>query len=101
MRCFPILRRMKREVKLLLVFLLLVPLGLLGGGAWGEWAEGELREMLGFVPYGVKKLSGLWKAPVSDYSLKFLGELPSYLLSAIVGAGLIILIFVLIERLRK
>ncbi len=92
---------MKREIKLLLFFLFLVPLGLLGGGAWGEWAGEELKEMLGFIPPGFKKLSGLWKAPISDYSLPFLGGVPSYLLSAVVGIGLILLIFLLLDRIKK
>ncbi len=92
---------MKREIKLLLIFLLMVPLGLLGGEAWGEWGLEELKKMLGFVPAGLEKIYGLWKAPLSDYSLPHAGDLPSYLVSALLGAGAVFLSIYLMGRLRK
>ncbi len=84
-----------------MIFLLLLPLGLLWEGAWGEWGGEELRRMLGFLPQGIKKFSGLWRAPFSGYSLPFLGEVPSYLLAGILGAGAVFLFFYLLDRVRR
>ncbi len=101
MRFCLISKEMKREVKILLFFLLLVPLGLLGGGAWGEWAGEELKRILGFVPEGFQKISGLWNAPFPDYTFPGMGEFPSYVLSALVGVLLIFGLFYLLEKLKK
>lgn len=59
----------------LAVLAVLTPLGLLvpslfgAGGAWGEWGIEEVRTMLGFVPEGMERLSGLWKSPLPDYTV--------------------------------
>jgi len=89
---------MKREIKVLLFCLALVPLGLLAGEAWGEWGREELIKLLGFVPSGIDKFSGLWKAPFSDYSVFGLPSLPSYILSSILGVILILLIFLMLRK---
>jgi len=52
---------------------LLSPLGLIlpekfkAGDAWGEWGTDTMKEMLGYVPAGLARLSELWKAPLPDY----------------------------------
>lgn len=87
---------MKTETKLWIglgIIILLTPLGLIAQGtAWGEWGSDEMMKMLGFIPEGFKRLRGLWKAPIADYSLSGWNEHPIkasiiYILSAIVGIG--------------
>jgi len=97
----------------LFVLAILSPLGVIlpekfkTGGAWGEWGPEELEKLIGYVPEGLKKLSGLWKAPVPDYN--FGGEAASmavkvisYVASGILGilavAGAIYVISKLIAK---
>ncbi|WP_018604482.1 cobalt transporter CbiM [Uliginosibacterium gangwonense] len=97
--------------------MILSPLGLLAAGtAWGEWsaedfADAQARqEMLlasanaappADVPQGLKALSGLWSAPIPDYAPSFMHSAHfGYMLSAIVGCGLILLTFLLLSRFR-
>ena len=81
----------------LLVLALLTPIGLYlpeiykAGSAWGEWGLAEVKSMVGYVPAGMERESGRWKAPLPDYappghenaSLHRLGVY--YILSAIAG----------------
>ncbi len=72
----------------LIVLIFLTPLGLLAPGtAWGEWGTHQLSALgLGFVPEGLKKLEGLWGAPLAGYNLRALGNSSlGYVLSAAVG----------------
>ena len=68
-----------------------MPLGLLAAGtAYGEWGPDELKGRIGFVPHGLKELSGLWDAPMQDYSFPGGGDSrivssARYILSALVG----------------
>ena len=87
---------------LLAVLIALVPLGLLASGtAWGEWGNEELQEMLGFVPNGI--LSGFSLETIfPDYSISNLNETIGYYLAAIIGVGLLILLFKLFTyKLKK
>ncbi len=86
------------------------PLGLLAAGiAWGEWgtedfvdpavrdqiaqASGNIAPPVA-VPQGLEHLSSFWTAPIPDYAPPFMhSESFGYILSAIVGAGLIVLLF--------
>jgi len=73
------------------ILIVLVPLGLLAGGeTFGEWANEELQERLGFVPPGLEQLSSLWIAPISDYAFpddeSSKGKVAAYYVSAIIGA---------------
>ena len=58
----------------LLIMALISPLGILipkkfnAGDAWGEWDTGKIERLIGYVPAGMKKIAGIWKAPVRDYS---------------------------------
>lgn len=83
----------------IVILIILSPLGLIipgifkAGSAWGEWSAGEIKNIVGYVPEGFEKLSSLWKAPFSDYSIsgwngKFKMWL-AYIISAIVGVGII------------
>ena len=74
------------------IIILLTPLGLLAPGtAWGEWGAEELQGMgLGFVPNGLERLGGLWPALFADYTIPGWGAELGYILSAILGACIIV-----------
>ena len=93
----------------LAVLMILTPLGILAAGsAWGEWAPGDFadcatRQQIAATsqhsappvtaPAGLERLSSFWTAPMPRYAPSFLhNESFGYLLSAISGTGLIILI---------
>lgn len=74
---------------------LLSPLGLLlpellnSEGAWGEWGADGIKEIVGYVPDGIERLSELWKSPIPDYGQEnssggHRGR-AAYVLSAIMG----------------
>lgn len=99
----------KRLVLGLFVMALLSPLGVLlpvwfeAGDAWGEWGEDTLKEMLGYVPEGLRKYAGLWKAPLPDYS--FGGESSplafqsfAYIVSGVLGVLFVGVAALLIAR---
>ncbi|MBI4824062.1 MAG: cobalamin biosynthesis protein [Nitrospirae bacterium] len=81
--------------------ILLTPVGLLlpelfrAGGAWGEWGADEIKDILSYVPDGMKKLSTFWNSPISDYAFqgwqKGIKVYLSYIISGIIGVILIIL----------
>jgi len=93
------------------VLILLSPLGLLlpdhfkAGSAWGEWSSGEIKGLVGYIPKGLEKLSSLWSAPMPDYAFKgWEGESLTrlsfaYVISAILGISLIVLLVIGIGRL--
>lgn len=70
-----------------------VPLGLLAEGtAWGEWSTDEVGAMSGYTPVGMA--NGFeWKALLPDYSVAGMPEWLGYLISAVIGAALLIIIF--------
>jgi len=86
------------------VLIILSPLGLIlpehfkAGSAWGEWGADEMQKLVGYVPQGLKKLSELWNAPMPDYAFKGWEENGlqylsfAYIVSAIVGIGIITLV---------
>jgi cobalt/nickel transport system permease protein len=78
------------------------PLGLLAAGtAWGEWGAEEIKDVahggaaLGFVPSGMEKGFG-FAAPIPDYALSGVPEVAGYLVSAILGAALLVIAFKLL-----
>lgn len=75
------------------IFGILSPLGLLApGGAWGEWGAETFKEMLGFVPKGLERFSGLFHAPFVDYTVSGTGNVLGYIISAFAGMLLVILL---------
>ena len=95
------------------MLMILTPLGLLAAGmAWGEWGvedftNPEVRQQItaasgnqpppAQVPQGLERLASLWTAPIPDYAPPFIrSPIFGYLLSAMVGTGLIILVFLLV-----
>ncbi|PJC75568.1 MAG: cobalamin biosynthesis protein [Syntrophobacterales bacterium CG_4_8_14_3_um_filter_49_14] len=93
------------------VLILLSPIGLIipehfkAGSAWGEWGADEMQKLVGYIPQGLEKLSSLWNAPMPDYAFKGWEEkgLPylsaAYIISAILGIGLTVLIVFLVGKI--
>lgn len=92
------------------------PLGLLAAGmAWGEWgtddfADPVLRDHIAassgnvappaHVPSGLARLSDIWTAPMPHYAPAFMhDENFGYMLSAVVGIGLILIVFSILASL--
>ena len=105
---------MKLTVKLwigIAILIVLSPLGLLlpehfkAGSAWGEWGADEMRELVGYIPKGLAKLSGLWQAPLPDYAFKGWEEkgLPAlsfaYIISAVIGIVVVVLLALIIGKI--
>lgn len=88
---------------LLGVLVVATPLGLLAAGtAWGEWGAEEIAGIvtngtaLGYTPSGLANGWAL-EAPLPDYTLGNLNEIAAYILSAIIGVALLIIIFKLLS----
>jgi len=93
------------------ILIVFSPLGLLlperfkAGAAWGEWGAEEIKELIGYVPKGLEKFSSIWSAPIPDYTFKGweqkgMGQLSfAYIISAIVGICLVVLIVLLLGRM--
>lgn len=94
----------------IIILILLSPLGLFlpehfrGGDAWGEWGTDSIKELIGYIPQGLERLSNIWKAPLPDYAFKGweekgLGSLSfSYIISAAVGIAVIVAAVMIIGR---
>jgi len=78
---------------LLIGMILLCPIGLLATGtAWGEWAAEEVKSLVGFIPKGMEK--GLnFHAIMPDYGVTGLPETVTYIISALGGTAIILIIF--------
>ena len=86
---------------LLAVLICLVPLGLIATGtAWGEWGSDEIATVTGFSPANLINGSEL-NALLPDYSFGGLPDAVGYILSAVIGVALCIIIFTLIARSMK
>ena len=88
---------------LVAVLIAATPLGLLATGtAWGEWGADEIAEVvqngkvLGYTPQG---LANGWSlsVPMPDYALEGMNEVLAYILSAIIGVALLVILFKLIS----
>jgi len=92
---------------------LITPIGIFlpvwfnAGDAWGEWSTETVDEKLGYVPEGMQEDADIWNAPMPDYSLgkenRTMGEQSlAYILSAIIGIGIIsFLSFGIVKMLKK
>ncbi|MCL5022261.1 MAG: cobalamin biosynthesis protein [Nitrospirae bacterium] len=93
------------------ILILLTPVGLIlpglfgAGGAWGEWDASEIREITGYLPEGLKKLSDLWSAPVSDYGFagwsKGVKAYAGYLISGVLGVAIVVAAAYILGKLLK
>jgi len=109
-------RALRPALAMLLLLILLTPLGILAGGAaWGEWAPQDFATAAGraqiaaasgqavppaAAPTGLQRLANLWTAPLPQYAPQFVrSEAFGYLLSAAIGAGVILAVGWLARRL--
>ena len=83
----------------LVALVCLSPLGLLAAGtAWGEWGPEEIASVasggksLGFVPAGMQGGFKL-KALFQDYSVSGLPDILGYIISAVAGAAILVILF--------
>lgn len=77
------------------VLAIATPLGLLAEGtAWGEWGTDEIAEVAGLSAAPAGMASGFeWSAVMPDYSLAGLPDVAAYILSAVIGVALLVVIF--------
>lgn len=69
------------------------PLGLIAeGDAWGEWSTEDLTEMVGYTPAGMEG-AWEWEAFFPDYSIGAMPDVAGYILSAVIGVALLVIIF--------
>lgn len=102
----------------LAVLMVLTPLGILAAGsAWGEWMASDysnpaMRSQIAAAsfnhlapqqaPQGLQRLSSVWTAPFARYAPPYIrGAGFGYLLSAMFGAGLIVLAFLMLGRFTR
>src|SRR5262245_37650421 len=100
------------------ILLILTPLGLLAAGsAWGEWSPSDFSDPAARVelavvsrgqpalaegPQSLVDLSRIWTAPMSHYAPTFMrSAVFGYMLSAMTGCGLILLVSLSISALVK
>lgn len=93
------------------IFILLSPLGLMlpelfkAGDAWGEWGTDGIKELVGYIPRGLEKLSSFWDAPMPDYAFKgweekgLLELSAAYIISAVLGIAIAVIFTFLIGKL--
>ena len=92
---------------LIAVLIAAVPLGLLATGtAWGEWGTDEIADIvtdgtaLGYTPQGMENGFSM-DVLMPDYTLGEVNEVAAYILSAVIGAALLIIIFKLLSAALK
>lgn len=92
---------------LLAVLVAIVPLGLLAEGtAWGEWGAEEISQVesngvaLGYIPAGLENGWSL-ESLIPDYSMSGVPEVAGYILSAVIGIAILIIVFRLLGTLKK
>lgn len=85
----------------------LTPLGLLAAGtAWGEWGADEIKNVmsgggaLGYTPQGMENGFSL-QTLMPDYVISGLPEVAGYIISAVIGVALVIILFKIIGSLKK
>lgn len=77
------------------------PLGLIAtGDAWGEWGLEDLAQMVGYEPAGLAN-GWEWSSMMPDYAIGALPEWLGYVLSAVIGVALLVIVFRLIAGMAK
>jgi cobalt/nickel transport system permease protein len=81
------------------LLMLLTPLGTLAvGSAWGEWSAESFER----APTGLQRLSSVWTAPFPSYAPTFIhNPFVGYLLSAMFGVGLFVVIAVVARAFTR
>ncbi|MBA5849953.1 cobalt transporter CbiM [Clostridium sp. cel8] len=92
----------ERPIYLLLIALIvLTPVGLLAQGtAWGEWNAEELKNIIGYIPKAFQH--GLsYNAVAADYSISGTNEVVGYIISALGGVAIILIVFKLLLSIKS
>lgn len=107
----PVTSSLQRLWFAIAALMLLTPLGILAAGtAWGEWSPAELAKAAqhgdavasSALPAGLQRLSNLWTAPFPAYAPGFVRSRGfGYLLSAMFGVGLLLVVSLLARRLME
>ena len=85
----------------LLLWLLLSPIGLLATGtAWGEWGPDEIKDLAGYVPKAFEHGFN-FNAIMPDYSVGGINEIIGYIISAVAGVALILILFKIVGSAKK
>ncbi|MFD3155780.1 cobalt transporter CbiM [Haloimpatiens sp. FM7330] len=86
---------------LIIALVILCPLGLIATGtAWGEWGTDEIKDLIGFIPKGMEK-GFSFNSLMPDYSVSGIPEIAGYIVSALAGVALIIIIFKIIGSSKQ
>ena len=92
---------------LIIALICLSPLGLLATGtAWGEWGTDEISSVvtggnaLGFVPKGMEN-GFRFSTLMPDYSVQGLPDSFGYILSAVAGVAILLIVFRIIASMKK
>jgi hypothetical protein len=105
------MNKLQKKILFVLLFLaVLTPAGIFlpmlfnAGDAWGEWSAQTVKEFIGYVPAGLEKYTGTWKAPVTDYTMNshdpsVVHQSGYYIVSGIIGAMLTMIITLFISKL--
>lgn len=100
-------QKIKSVYGLIVALICLTPLGLLAAGtAWGEWGTDEIKNVisggkpLGYVPEGMKN-GFSFGAVMPDYTLKGLPDIAGYILSAVAGVAILLILFKIAGSMKK
>ncbi len=100
-------KRTKAVYGLVVALICLTPLGLLATGtAWGEWGIDEIKDVisggksLGYTPKGMEH-GFRFDTIMPDYAISGLSDTAGYLLSAVAGVAILIILFKVISSLKK
>lgn len=97
--------RLNPIIALIILLVVVSPLGLIAGGtAWGEWRPDEIVQnsmaALDYIP--AKMLTGFnYHALLPDYTVGALPAAAGYILSAAIGAAVLVILFKLIGSMRS
>jgi len=87
----------KRLLIILIILFILLPLGLLTEySAWGEWDNEVYKQMIGFIPEGIKNAKSF--AIIPDYGE---GSVIMYYLSALLGGAILFGFFYFLAKTNK
>lgn len=86
------------------LLVVLCPLGLLTEAtAWGEWGTDEIVDVaeggsaLGYVPQGMEQ-GFSWESPLADYVFPGMPDVTGYILSAVIGIALLVIVYRVIGK---
>jgi cobalt/nickel transport protein len=106
----PVNKLLKRIIITLVVLVMLTPVGILlpmfvdAGDAWGEWSARTMAKLIGYVPWGLAKYEGIWKAPLAGYTsgghdTTVISQSFQYLISGVIGAALTLAVAYVVSKM--